>query len=242
MFNRLKIYINRFLEVCSDRFLMWKYRNKPYIEYYRAVMKRSTKKDPKSAVGSVVDSVGERQLRRLKMHGMMPEHTLFDLGCGRLRGGIHMIKYLNDKNYTGNDISQDILEVAHEVLEETSLDKKEPFLYYTNDLNFDEVAGKTFDYLHAQSVLTHMPPEDIEELLKNISKIMHADSKFLTTFFMSKGEKKDQIYPSNQRRNFHYPFSWIKKCCEDRGLSMNLVEDDSEYIGKQTLVEIRLNK
>ena len=233
--HRLYIWAKRLREIVSDRILLWKYRDRPYIEYYRAIMKRRTARDPKAAVGAV--NSGERQLTRLVLHGLKPEHTLFDFGCGSLRGGLYLIKYLNTGNYTGNDISEEILEAGRTFLREAGLEHKQPHLYHTNDLLFSEVSGKTFDYLHAQSVLSHMPPEDIEALFSNIPKIMHPKSQFFATFFLAEG---DSIYPSNQRRNFHYPFSWMQDCGAKHGLRVEMAQDAPQYIGKQKLMRITL--
>lgn len=233
--NRLYIWFNRMREVISDRVLLWKLRDRPYIEYYRAIMKRRTAVDPKAAVGAV--NSGARQLTRLKLHGLKPAHTLFDFGCGSLRGGLYLIEYLDAGKYTGNDISIEILDAARKFLREAHLEHKQPHLYYTNDLLFNEVSGQTFDYLHAQSVLSHMPPEDIEALFTNIPKIMHSKSQFLASFFLAEGSS---ICPSNQKRNFHYPFSWMQETGAKLGLKVEMAEDAPEYIGKQKLMCITL--
>jgi len=235
IWQRLIIRLKRLIEVYSDKLLLWRFRNKPYIEYYRAVMKRDTAKDSKAATGAVGGSVGKRQLDRLIMYGLMPEHKLLDMGCGRLRGGLHFIDYLDLGNYTGNDISGEILEKARLFLHEKELEDKEPRLYQTNDMYFNEVKGRTFDYIHAQSVLSHMPPEDIESLFFNVSKIMHPDSQFFASFFLT---EENNFYSSNQKRNFHYPLPWMREMSTKHGLSLDVVKDASEYAGKQKLLRI----
>ncbi len=233
--DRFIILYKRFLEVCSDRLLLFRFRNKPYIEYYRAVMSRRTAKDPKAATGAVGESVGERQLDRLVMYGLKSEHKLFDMGCGRLRGGLYLIDYLETGNYVGNDISEEILEKARLFLSEKRLEHKKPRFYKTNDVEFNEVKGETFDYIHAQSVLSHMPPDDIESLFGNVSKIMHSNSQFFASFFLT---EKNNIYSSNQKRNFHYPIYWMREMSTKYGLSLEIVKDSSRYAGKQKLLKI----
>lgn len=229
MINQVKYHINSLRE----RVLWLKYKNRPYIEYYRAVMKIRTAQDPKTATGGGWNSTGEMQLDRLKRYGMKPEHTLFDFGCGTLRGGRHLIAYLNEGNYAGNDISAEILEEAKKLLREEGLEHKKPRLFYTNDLSFNEVTGEKFDYIHAQSVLSHMPPEDIEELFKNVHKIMHKDTQFLATFFLSTTGK---IYPGNVMKNFFFPIAWMQETGAKHGLAVELVETDR----KQKLMRITL--
>ena len=234
---KIMAYINQVLEILSDYGYKLRYHNRPYIEYYRAVMRRETKKDSERAVGMAGKGVGERQLERLKIYGLKPEHTLFDFGCGRLRGGIPIIKYLAAGHYTGNDISQDILEVAKKRLYEAGLQSKRPRLFYTDDLAFSEFTGETFDYIHAQSVLSHMPPRDIEELFKNVSSIMHKETQFIASYFPS---KTGAIYSSVRERDFHYPFLWMKETGMNYGLRIEQVEDVPGYSGKQPIIRIML--
>lgn len=228
--SSLKYYIDSLYEL----FMRLRYRNKPYIEYYRAVMKRRTKQDPMTATGGRHDnwnSVGKMQLERLQRYGLKPHHTVFDLGCGTLRGGRHVIGYLNTGNYAGNDISQEILDEAAKLLERENLQGKKPRLFFTNDVSFNEVAGEKFDFIHAQSVLSHMPPEDIETLYQNVVNIMHKDSQFLASFFLS---TNGTIYPGNISKNFYYPIEWMQKTAAKSGLNVEMVETDS----KQKLMRI----
>ncbi|HEV7449292.1 MAG TPA: class I SAM-dependent methyltransferase [Candidatus Paceibacterota bacterium] len=224
-------------EKLSDYLLLVRNRNKPYISYYRDVMRRDTLKNPIRAVGMVADDIGERQLGRLKKHGLLPQHTLFDFGCGRLRGGVAIIRYLDASNYFGNDISPEILAYAREIIEaDPALYIKNPRLYLTDDLSFKEVAGKTFDYVHAQSVLSHMPPEDISELFKNVRHILRPESKFIASYFPS---KTGAIYPRNQQRDFHYPFSWFVETGKKYGLTVEPIDDLPGYKAKQPLMLVK---
>lgn len=230
--ERLKIYKDRIREISSDWWLFFLNKDKPYIEYYKAIMKRNTAIDPMSAVGFT--DIGKRQIRRLKIHGLKPHHTVLDLGCGCLRGGRYIIEYLESGNYTGNDISPEILKEAEEVIVRCNLSDKKPKLYQIFDNEFDNDDNK-YDYIHAQSVLSHVPPEDMEVILKNIKKVMKKDTKFLTSFFLSTNGK---VYSSNQKRNFNYPLDWMQDLCKRNGLKARRVEDDSEDTGKQKLLEI----
>jgi cyclopropane fatty-acyl-phospholipid synthase-like methyltransferase len=169
-------------------------------------MKRRVQQNTKEATGGGWGSTGRMQLDRLQRYGMQPNHALFDLGCGQLRGGRFLISYLNAGNYTGNDISPEILEAAKLTLQTEGLTGKKPHLFLTDNLEFAEVSGKKFDYIHAQSVLSHMPPEDIDLLFKNIKVLMHEKTQFLATFFLS---KDDKIHPANSMKNFFYPFEWL---------------------------------
>lgn len=226
--------ISYHLNSAREYYLWFKYRNRPYIEFYRAIMRTRTKNNPREATGGGWNETGKMQVERLKRYGMQPHHTIFDLGCGQLRGGRFTIAYLNKGNYTGNDISPDILEEARKILSSENIESKHPNLFLTDNLEFNEVAGKKFDFIHAQSVLSHMPPEDIRILFKNVKKIMHKNSQFLATFFLSRNNK---IYPGNNMKNFFFPIEWMISTGNDYGLKVELVETDK----KQKLMKITLD-
>ena len=215
--------------------ILWiKYKNRPYIEFYRAVMRHTSKTDLKSSTGGGDwDKSASRQLERLKRYGMQPHHTLFEFGCGQMRGGRYSVAYLQAGNFFGNDISPEVLKEANNVLELEGLKEKNASLFLTNNLSFDEVAGKKFDFIHAQSVLSHMPPEDIETLFKNVKKIMHKESQFIASFFLS---KDDTIYPFHNMKNFAFPMNWLIEKGKENNLVVELVETDS----KQKVMRVTL--
>ena len=225
--------ITSVLQRVSDGMLLLRYRRRPYMEYYRAVMKRRAKLNPRDAVGGRWEMGSKGQIELLQRYALMPQHTVLDVGCGSLRGGLNIIRYLEAGNYTGIDISEEILEAGREFLREASLEGRRPSLLFTNNIEFKEVMGKTFEYLLAVSVLTHMPPEDIETLFANLHKVMGNRSVFLATVFLS---KTGSIYDTVMRRNFFYPYEWFRDTGARYGLT---VERDEKGDAKQNLLVIR---
>src|SRR3989344_2962205 len=118
------------LRMLSDRLLLFRYRNMPYMEYYRAVMRRRARQDPKEAVGGRWELGSAGQIALLKRYGIEPRHTVLDIGCGSLRGGLNIIRYLDTGNYTGIDISEEILEAGRRFLREAELTQKKPTLVH----------------------------------------------------------------------------------------------------------------
>lgn len=72
-------------------------------------------------------------------------------------------------------------------------------------MKFDEFRDSNFDYIFAQSVLTHLPPKKINELFNNLDKIMYNDSKFIATFY-----KSDKISKGRKGWNYGYPISHFR--------------------------------
>ena len=121
-----------------------------------------------------------------------------------------------------------------EILKQAGLESKAPRLAVNRDMTFRELPDKKFDFLHAQSVLSHMPREDIEELFKNLYKAMKAESQFFATFFES---KNDRYYSTVRKQNFFYPFSFMQTLADKYGLCIDRVQD---ALKKQQLVRITL--
>lgn len=216
--------------------LKFKYRNRPYAEYYAKVMKNMTAKDPKAAVGGMWDEIGQLQFDFLSKQGLKKEHKLLDFGCGSLRAGLHFIKYLDKGNYFGVDISPEILSAAKKHLREEKLEYKKPLLKLSNDLKFNNFDGYKFDYILSQSVLTHMPKHDIEELFSNIHKVMNHSSIYFATFW----EEGSKIF-TKDFVNFYYPFEFLRDIGEKVGLSIKLI-GDYDHPRKQKMMKITLKE
>ncbi len=96
------------------------------------------------------------QIDFLRRHGLQPEHRLVDIGCGTLRGGIPLIRYLDDGHYCGIEAREEAIIEGRVELEETGLTTKEPQLICSSDFASLNLAER-FDFAWAFSVLFHMP-------------------------------------------------------------------------------------
>lgn len=123
------------------------------------------------------DMKREFQINFLKEVGMKPEHKLFDMGCGVLRGGIPIIEYLDAENYTGFEVRDYVLAEGQAELEEAGLLDKKPFLVCENTIS-DLVMVTKFDYIWAFSVLIHMTDEIVLECLNFASTHLEDDGEF----------------------------------------------------------------
>jgi SAM-dependent methyltransferase len=160
------------------------YREKSYLDAYREHTDMRVAEDPKIAIGGLWEEIGRLQIDFLKAEGMRPEHRFLDFGCGTLRGGRHVIPFLAPGNYTGMDISAKAIEHAERLVIEEGLADRQPTLLVSQsqNLQFEEFAGETFDILLAQSVFTHLQPAHIEECFAHIEKVMATGARFYFTF------------------------------------------------------------
>lgn len=128
------------------------------------------------------DGTAEFDFNLVKGFGLMPHHRLHDFGVGYLRAGWLFIDYLEDRKFSGNDISRARIDKGLDYYGRDRLMAKHPNLIITKDNSFDWLKGEKVDFIWCNAVIAHMPPGDVEELFKNIRKIMNKNTVFLVTY------------------------------------------------------------
>lgn len=117
------------------------------------------------------------QIAFLRGQGLEPPHTLCDLGCGTLRGGIPIIAYLDAGHYTGIDVRPEVIEEARRELAEHRLEHKRPELIAAADLTQVHL-GRRFDVIWAFAVLIHMSDEVLDGALAFVAEHLAPDGRF----------------------------------------------------------------
>ena len=98
---------------------------------------------------------GTFQFELLRHMGLAPEQTLLDVGCGPLRGGEHLIRFLDRDSYCGIDHNRDFIRAAMCIVQnDWRLYEKNPNLRTIENFDFAAVY-KEFDFILAFSVLNH---------------------------------------------------------------------------------------
>jgi SAM-dependent methyltransferase len=192
------------------------YEERDYLEAYRIHTDLRVEEDPQQAIGGSWTEIGELQFEFLRGRGLLPHHSLLDIGCGTLRGGRHFIRYLDARRYTGMDISVEAIRSAEELVEREGLGDKAPRLLVNEErrLRFGQLRGERFDFLLAQSVFTHLMPEHIEECFEYVGEVMHPHSIFYFTFFEA------EEYKRTGRKSFSYPYSFFAALAERTGFRL----------------------
>lgn len=207
-----------------------------YNSKYLNITKGGFNEPPPDIMG---DDVGNWQFKFLKDQGLTTESLFLDIDCGYLRGGVHFIEYLEQGNYYGMDISEDALKQAKIILEMFELSSNNPTLFQNENLRFNdaELENIEFDYILAQSVFTHLPPEYIEECLSNVSKVLHRDGVFFATYWESENQKIiEHLDPSN----FDYPLEFFKDFESHYDLNIQKVPVDRPGRWNHEMLEVTL--
>lgn len=142
--------------------------------------------DHRSYVGppEYYDVVGGLHLVALMAVGMREHHTVLDVGCGSLRGGRFIMQYLLPGNYYGIEPNERLIQAAidHEIGQDM-VDLKQPHFSPDDYFGFSQW-GVQFDYIIAQSIITHAPLSTVEKLMQEASKSLAPDGKFIATVFI----------------------------------------------------------
>tara|TARA_B100001123_G_scaffold446040_1_gene599234 strand:+ start:8177 stop:8944 length:768 start_codon:yes stop_codon:yes gene_type:complete len=157
-------------------------------------------------------------------HGLKPEHRLLDYGCGVLRAGRYLIPYLNRGHYVGIDISKNRIRKGHLVLSSAGISRDDYEVHLTKDCLLKELKNQRFDVVWANSVLTHMPEQDIRLFLRALKSHFKQGGTFFFTF--SPSERLSLTIPKQEKiKNFYYPTNYLKNLFKECGYNFELLHD-----------------
>lgn len=168
------------------------------------------------------DTIAASQFQLLTLAGLRERHTLLDIGCGSLRAGRLFLSYLAPGNYYGIEPEEWVLEEGiREQLGKEFMELKRPTFIHDRDFTMTEF-GRQFDYLLAQSILSHTSLEQVERCLDQARQVMTESSVFFATFV--EGEKdydgQEWVYPGIA----HFRPETMLRVAGEHGLDMELVD------------------
>jgi SAM-dependent methyltransferase len=145
------------------------------------------------------DFMSASQFALLFQLGLREEHRVLDFGCGSLRLGRLLIPFLNRGGYYGVDPNAWLIDagVAHE-LGWAAIDVKMPSFNHSSSFRAD-VFGCRFDFLMAQSIVTHTGPDLARTLLASVPRALNPSGLFLFSYVRDDSMK---VEPTN---GWHYP-------------------------------------
>jgi ubiquinone/menaquinone biosynthesis C-methylase UbiE len=181
-------------------------------------------------VGGLWHEIGALQFEFLLRQGLLPFHKLVDIGCGALRCGVPIIRYLEEGNYYGLDINASLIEAGKCELTKGGLTAKCPKLLVNDKFEIDRF-GVSFDFAIAQSVFTHLDMNLIVRCLVETRKILTSGSKFFCTFFLAPWpghiapieHQPGGVITNYDRDPFHYSVREMEWLAETAGFSAKLI-------------------
>jgi SAM-dependent methyltransferase len=128
------------------------------------------------------DRHGELQRDFLIHAGLKPEHWLLDLGCGAGRLARKIVPYLEIGHYHGVDISAASLEAAHKLARTEGWLERAPLFW----IDHVPPVAESYDFIWAHSVVPHLPPPLIAELMVEAARLLKLGGVFYWTYVPSK--------------------------------------------------------
>jgi ubiquinone/menaquinone biosynthesis C-methylase UbiE len=193
-----RVYRNRSLRTSSSNFLEF---------YARLQDDNVTRIGAGGAIGSYTREtwveIGKFQFDFLVSHGLRPDHRFLDIGCGNLRLGTQLIPYLDTQMYVGIEISARIVGAALDVIRSNDLQQKLPYIFLVSETNYGFLPENHFDAVHAHSVFSHLPIDEVEKVMRQAFRVLKPGGWFDFTYF---NRENNSAYLSE---NFCYPSSVI---------------------------------
>ncbi len=127
------------------------------------------------------DFMGASQFRLLCALGLRANHYLLDFGCGSLRAGRLFLSYLDEGRYYGIEPNKWLIEDAvKNQIGQDMFDIKKPTFDHNDDFHVNFPVK--FDFILAQSILSHTGSDLVRVLLASFREALKPDGLIAVTF------------------------------------------------------------
>jgi len=144
--------------------------------------------------GGDFTQVGDAFFETLKRHGLRPDMTILDVGCGQGRMARPLVGFLNTGQYHGFDISKQGIEwCRNHYADQTSFSFEHVPVFNRRYNPKGTVQASSFifpydddqfDLIFLTSVFTHMFKDDIAQYLDQIARVLKPGGKAMITWFL----------------------------------------------------------
>lgn len=168
---------------------------------------------------SLFESVGRASTISMIEHGLYPDSSVLDIGCGSLRLGYWLINFLQPGCYHGIEPENARVRWGLNYLVGPDVaEAKRPRFDDNVDLDF-AVFDRNFDFFVARSIWTHAARRHIVTMLDGFRACAAPDAVFLASYVPTTdgtGYEGDEWVGMPL---VEHSFAWIAAECEHRGLA-----------------------
>jgi SAM-dependent methyltransferase len=129
------------------------------------------------------ERVGRLGFQVLLSEGLVPSSRVLDVGCGALRVGYWLMRFLDPGHYFGIEPQRETLKLGLEQLVEPAVVERAHAQFAAND-DFDfSVFGEQFDFVFARSIWTHASKPQIAAMLRSFATTAAPGAVFLASYY-----------------------------------------------------------
>jgi SAM-dependent methyltransferase len=166
--------------------------------------------------------VGRQTFMSLKAAGARSSSRVLDVGCGALRLGYWLVRFLEPDCYCGLDPNPKYVQAGlkHAIGEKLAMLKRPRF---DHNMEFDfSVFGVKFDYVIARSIFSHTSPEQVCKVLESFRDNASDTGVMLVSYRpLKKDEQGEKVVDVNKFGEWswrRYGKLYLKQLAQERGL------------------------
>ena len=181
------------------------------------------------------EDYGKKLFESLLKFKIKPNSVTFDIGCGCLRIGKHLINYLDKEKYYGLEPEEELIKYALKSLVSKELiENKNPKFVSNYCFDLSEFKKKA-QFVIINSIFTHLNKKDVHKCLSEICRYLDVDGKVIATFSKTK-RPQIQILKSHNHRNFFYTIDEMEQIGKYVGLKTNYLGNNWGHPRNQDLI------
>lgn len=152
----------------------------------------------------------------LRFSDLKPDHRILDVGSGIGRMAVPFVDFLSEKgSYEGFDLVNEGIEwcqnriakedprfhFQHVDIENKLYNPKGKILAHEFVFPFED---NSFDFIFLTSVFTHMMPEEVEQYLQEIARVLKPGGQSFITYFLLDDTAKANIEAGKSHKDFKF--------------------------------------
>ena len=128
------------------------------------------------------ERIGSLGFQLLLREGLRPSSRVLDVGCGALRLGYWLMRFLEPGHYFGIEPQEHLVKIGLEELIEPEIVQRAD-AHFNNNEEFDfSVFGEQFDFALARSIWTHASKSQISAMLSSFAANSSQSGVFLASY------------------------------------------------------------
>jgi SAM-dependent methyltransferase len=129
------------------------------------------------------ERIGRLGFTVLLQEGLRPSSRVLDVGCGALRLGYWLMRFLDPGRYFGIEPQQSMVETGlHDLIEPEIVARAQPRFSSNDDFDFS-VFDERFDFVYARSIWTHASKPQISSMLSSFAANTSPGAVFLASYY-----------------------------------------------------------